>query len=317
MPRTDEDDEGNSKSKVKEMFTSRFGADGRIVEVDYSALEVVALAAIAGDKNLLRMLTEGIDMHCYRLAAKLKEPYEDVKRKCKDVNDPDHARYSRMRTDIKPRAFAHQYGATAAGISYSTGCSLEEAEEFKAIEFKLFPESNAFPIEHVRPQVEATGNAELPQRDFIEDVGYVLYRRGYYQAKSGTCYSFRQYEQWQEGQKIMDYKGTQIANYPIQGESALIVQAATGRVIRAFIANNFFDGQAIPVNTVHDCIMLDCQNAEVAVKAGQLVKQLMESTPAWLAARIPALKDWNYHDTPFPAVGEYGQSMGSAHEHID
>lgn len=106
LPRTDEDDEGNSKSKVKEMFTSRFGEDGRIVEVDFSALEVVDLAAISGDKNLLRMLTEGVDMHCYRLAAKLKEPYDDVKRKCKDIQEADHARYSRMRTEIKPRAFA-------------------------------------------------------------------------------------------------------------------------------------------------------------------------------------------------------------------
>lgn len=309
LPRTDEDDEGNSKSKVKEMFTSRFGEEGRIVEVDFSALEVVDLAAISGDKNLLRMLTEGIDMHCYRLAAKLKEPYEDVKRKCKDVQEADHARYSRMRTDIKPRAFAHQYGATAAGISYSTGCSLEEAEEFKAIEFELFPESNAFPVEHVRPQVEATGLAELPEREFTEGAGWSLYRRGYYQAKSGTCYSFRQYEQWQEGQKIMDYKGTQIANYPVQGESALIVQAACGRVIREFIKRGFFGGLVLPINTVHDAIYLDCATEALAIEAGTLVREIMEGTPKWLADKIPALKDWSYHTTPFPAVAEYGSSM--------
>lgn len=309
LPRTDEDDEGNSKSKVKEMFTSRFGEDGRIVEVDFSALEVVDLAAVSGDKNLLRMLTEGIDMHCYRLTAKLKEPYEDVKRKCKDASDPDNARYSRMRTDIKPRAFAHQYGATAAGISYSTGCSLEEAEEFKAIEFKLFPESNAFPVEHVRPQVEATGMAELPEREFTEGVGWSLYRRGYYQAKSGTCYSFRQYEQWQEGQKVMDYKGTQIANYPIQGESALIVQAACGLVIREFIKRGFFGGLVLPINTVHDAIYLDCATEALAIEAGTLVREIMEGTPKWLAEKIPALKDWAYHTTPFPAVAEYGSNM--------
>jgi hypothetical protein len=309
LPRTDEDDEGNSKSKVKEMFTSRFGEEGRIVEVDFSALEVVDLAAVSGDTNLLRMLTEGIDMHCYRLAAKLKEPYEDVKRKCKDVQEADHARYNRMRTDIKPRAFAHQYGATAAGISYSTGCSLEEAEEFKAIEFKLFPESNAFPVEHVRPQVEATGLAELPEREFTEGIGWSLYRRGYYQAKSGTCYSFRQYEQWQEGQKVMDYKGTQIANYPIQGESALIVQAACGLVIREFIKRGFFGGLVLPINTVHDAIYLDCATEALAIEAGTLVREIMEGTPKWLAEKIPALKDWSYHTTPFPAVAEYGRSM--------
>lgn len=203
----------------------------------------------------------------------------------------------------------HQYGATAAGISYSTGCSLEEAEEFKAIEFKLFPESNAFPAEFVRPQVEETGNAELPQREQSDDGIWSLYRRGYYQAKSGTCYSFRQYNQWKEGQQVMDYKDTQIANYPIQGESALIVQAACGRVIRELIKREFFGGKVLPINTVHDAIYLDCATEALAIEAGTLVREIMEATPKWLAEKIPALKDWSYHTTPFPAVGEYGRSM--------
>ena len=60
-------------SKVKEMFVSRFGSDGRLVECDYSALEVVALASISGDKNLLQQLLDGTDMHCYRLAGVLNE----------------------------------------------------------------------------------------------------------------------------------------------------------------------------------------------------------------------------------------------------
>lgn len=308
LPRADEDDEGNLKSKVKEMFTSRFGSDGRIVEVDYSALEVVDLAAISGDKELLRMLDEGIDMHCYRLAAKLKEDYVDVLKKCKDSSHPDNAKYSNMRTAIKPRAFAHQYGASAAGISYSTGCTLEEAEEFKAIEFKLFPESNAYPSSVIRPEVESTGNMALPERECTDGI-WSIYRRGYFQAKSGTCYSFRQYPKWVDGQTVMDYKDTQIANYVIQGEASLIVQAACGRVIREFIDRDFFDGKAIPINTVHDAIYLDCATEELAIEAAILVRTIMEETPKWLAETIPALKDWAYDKTPFPAAAEQGASM--------
>ena len=309
LPRADEDDEGNLKSKVKEMFTSRFGDAGRIVEVDYSALEVVALAAISGDKNLLKMLTDNIDMHCYRLAAKLGEDYDEVKKKCKDSTHPEHSRYSNMRTAIKPRAFAHQYGASASGISYSTGCSLEEAEEFKAIEFKLFPESNAYPSSVVRPEVERTGLQGLPQREVDDNGVWSIYRRGEYQAKSGTCYSFRQYNQWKEGQKILDYKDTQIANYWCQGEASLIVQAACGRVIREFIQRDFFGGLAIPINTVHDAIYLDCATEELAIEAATLVRDIMEATPKWLAEKIPALKDWSYDTTPFPAAAEQGASM--------
>lgn len=93
-------------SKVKEMFSSRFGENGCIVEVDYSALEVVALASISGDKNLLENLLAGTDMHCYRLAGALGEDYESVVAKCNDKSHPDHKRYKQLRTDIKPKAFA-------------------------------------------------------------------------------------------------------------------------------------------------------------------------------------------------------------------
>lgn len=316
LPRADEDDEGNLKSKVKEMFTSRFGSEGRIAEIDYSALEVVVLAAISGDSELLRMLQEGIDMHCYRLAAKLKEPYEDVLVKCKDKSHPEHSKYDNMRTAIKPRAFAHQYGATASGISYSTGCTLEEAEEFKAIEFKLFPESNAYPAEVIRPEVERTGLQSLPEREVNDEGVWGIYRRGYFQAKSGTCYSFRQYPKWVEGQTIMDYKDTQIANYVMQGEASFIVQAACGRIIRALIANDFFDGNVIPINTVHDSGYTDSTTEEYAVLGARLIRDIMESTPAWLAEKIPALTDYNYHSTPFPAKAEQGSSMAIKH-HID
>lgn len=309
LPRSDEDDDGNKKSLVKDMFTSRYGADGRIVEVDYSALEVVALAAISGDNNLMKMLTEGIDMHCYRLAAKLGEDYEEVKKKCKDSSHPEHSRYANMRTDIKPRAFAHQYGASAEGISYSTGCSIEEAREFKDIEFKLFPQSNAYPTDVVRPEVEKTGLNGLPQRE-VNDAGvWSIYRRGEFQAKSGTTYSFRQYNGWKEGQKVMDYKDTQIANYWCQGEASFIVQAACGRVAREFIRRNDFGGLVKIINTVHDAIYLDAATEELAIEAAIVVRDIMESTPAWLAEKIPALKDWNYDTTPFPAQAEQGASM--------
>ena len=96
-------------SKVKQMFTSRFGEKGRIIEVDYSALEVVMLAALSGDKNLLQKLLDGTDMHCYRLAAKLGEPYEEVLHKAVENQEhPEHKRYKQMRTDIKPPSFAKQ-----------------------------------------------------------------------------------------------------------------------------------------------------------------------------------------------------------------
>ncbi len=50
-----------------------------------------------------------------------------------------------------------QYGATAAGIAFATGCSVEFAQEFLDNEAKLFPESIAYRAV-VRNSVEYTGS---------------------------------------------------------------------------------------------------------------------------------------------------------------
>lgn len=329
-------------SKVKEMFSSRFEhwivegdeggitamyptsqyktapfanmikVKGRIVEVDYSALEVVALASISGDKNLLENLLAGTDMHCYRLAGALGEDYESVVAKCNDKSHPEHKRYKQLRTDIKPKAFANQYGATAEGIAHATGCTVEEAYTFKETELKLFPESSVFAELQVRPVVERNGLALPMEREQDPETGiWKHYRRGYFQAKGGTCYSFRQFPTWdkESRKEYYDYKPTQLANYAIQGEASFIVQAACGRVIRALIQRHFADGLVLPINTVHDAIYLDCATEELAKEYGSLVQQIMEATPKWLAELIPAYKDWRYDSTPFPAAGEYGANM--------
>ena len=297
-------------SKVKEMFCSRFGKDGRLTENDYGAVEVVALASISGDKNLLDNLLAGTDMHCYRLAGALGEPYDDVFKKCHDKSHPDHKRYKQLRTDVKPRAFSNQYGASAAGIAHATGCTVEEAEQFKETELKLFPESSVFAQVHIRPEVERVGLTKPMEREQDPETGiWKHYRRGYFQAKGGTCYSFRQFPKREDGKEYYDYKDTQIANYVIQGEASFIVQAACGRVIRALLERDFYSEQVLPINTVHDCIQTDCASQELAVLAGTMVKEIMESTPKWLCEKIPTYTEWNYHTTPFPAELEVGESM--------
>ena len=87
------------------------------------------------------------------------------------------------------------------------------------------------------------------------------------------------------------------------------MQAACGRIIRALIERDFFAGKVLPINTVHDCVQTDCATQELAVTAGTLVKEIMESTPKWLTTQIPEYKDWQYDTTPFPAELEVGTSM--------
>lgn len=306
-------------SKVKQMFTSRFGAKGRIIEVDYSALEVVMLAALSGDKNLLQKLLDGTDMHCYRLAAKLGEPYEEVLRKAVENQEhPEHKRYKQMRTDIKPPSFAAQYGASAAGIAYATGCTLEFAEEFLATEARLFPESIQF-RQVIRDEVERTGAlADGLHREQSDDGTWRIYRRGYWAAPGGARYSFRQYPKWdkESRQHIMDYKDTQIANYWCQGEAFYLMAVSAGRVIRWLLSKDFFgneeypEGRALLINNVHDALYLDCHE-DVYREVALMVKAIMEDAPKYMSEQL----GYNIAHVPFPAAAEAGASMYQK-EHI-
>lgn len=290
-------------SEVKKMFSSRYGDDGVIIEADYSALEVVALAAFSNDANLVKALLEGIDMHCMRLSQQLGEPYEEVLRKCKDDSHPDHARYKSMRTDIKPKAFAYQYGATAPGIAFATGCSVEDAQAFIDAEKALFPDVEAYYEDVIFAAVESSASIHREQAD---NGNWRVYKRGTWVAPGGTTYEFRQYPsvKWVDGQRIelMAFKPTQMRNYPIQGESGFFVQVIAGMVMRWLLSRNFFDGKVCIINQVHDALYFDCRK-DVLQEVAAGVKYIMESIPT-------TMKQFGYDlKVPFPAEVEAGPDM--------
>lgn len=299
-------------SRVKQMFTSRYGAEGRITEVDYSALEVVMSCVHTGDLKLLGLLQSGTDMHCYRLAFKENKTYEEMYDLCHNADGPDYKYWKQQRTDIKPPSFAAQYGATAKGIAFATGCTVEYAQAFLDNEAKLFPTTIGFRAK-VREEVERTGAAGRMYREQAEDGSYRIYRIGTWTSPAGARYSFRQKEQWKEvvpgqrKQKVMDYKETEMANYWCQGEAFFLMAVAAGMVLRAMLARDWFDNQVCLITNVHDALYLDSANPEVGREASLLVKQCMEDAPKRIHQLWP-----NYGiigQVPFPAECEMGVSM--------
>lgn len=284
-------------------------SNGGICEADYSALEVVTLAGISRDRNLIQALLDGTDMHCMRLAAKLHEPYADVLEKCKNEDHPDHAMYHKMRTDIKPRAFAYQYGATAMGIAYSTGCSVEEAQAFIDNEKALFPEVELYFEQTVFPAVQASA---VPHSEMGEDGQWRAYSTGVFKAGSGTHYEFRQWPKkvtvfGPNGERtrvnLMEFKPTQMRNFPIQGESAFFVQLVAGRVARWLASRQFFGGRVFIINQVHDAIYLDIHVSVLdEVCAG--LKAIMEDLP-----NVVKACGWYDLGLPFPVEVEVGLNM--------
>lgn len=301
-------------SRVKQMFTSRFGESGRITEVDYSALEVVMSCVHTGDLKLLGLLQSGTDMHCYRLAFKENKTYEEMYDLCHNADGPDYKYWKQQRTDIKPPSFAAQYGATAKGIAFATGCTVEYAQSFLDNEAKLFPTTIGFRAV-IKEEVERTGAAGRMYREQADDGSYRIYRIGTWTSPAGARYSFRQKEQWKEvvpgqrKQKVMDYKETEMANYWCQGEAFFLMAVAAGMVLRALLARDWFDNQVCLITNVHDALYLDSANPEVGREASLLVKQCMEDAPKRIHQLWP-----NYGiigEVPFPAEAEMGTSMYS------
>lgn len=312
LPRPDEDGDGVAKSKVKQVFTSRFGDNGRITEVDYSALEVVMSCVHTGDTKLLGLLQAGTDMHCYRLAFREELPYEEVYERCHNKKHELHPLWKAMRTGIKAPSFAAQYGATAKGIAFATGCTVEFAQAFLDNEAALFPQTIGFRAV-IKEEVERTGAAGRMYREQADDGSYRIYRIGTWTSPAGARYSFRQKEQWKEvvpgqrKQKVMDYKETEMANYWCQGEAFFLMAVAAGMVLRALLARDWFDNQVCLITNVHDALYLDSANPEVGREASLLVKQCMEDAPKRIHQLWP-----NYGiigEVPFPAECEMGVSM--------
>src|SRR5574337_333605 len=108
-----------NKSDVKLLFTSRFGADGSIVQSDFSSLEVYIQAILSGAKNLIADLRAGKDMHCVRLAAKEGMSYEEVYHLCKgkDVDPALQQAWDYKRTGTKEFSFQRAYGAGLEAIA--------------------------------------------------------------------------------------------------------------------------------------------------------------------------------------------------------
>lgn len=308
LPKVDEDNP-MAGSRVKEMFVSRFGLDGSIGEVDYTALEVVWCAALSGDKNLLALLMSNTDMHLYRLAGKVNNwngfTFDDLVKIKKDEDHEWHGRVMKARSAIKPKAFSAQYGASAGGIAFNTGCTVEEAQEFLDNEAALFPQSIKF-RQTVRDQVELTGGTMEGLCREQTEFGWTVYRRGYYQAPGGTCYSFRQYPKWdrETRQTIMDYKDTQIANYWNQGEAGFMMTVSMGRIARWMIARPQFMVTEFLINNVHDAAYTDCHN-DTQLEVNLAVRAILEDAPKYMSEQL----GYDIANIPFPAVAESGSSM--------
>lgn len=293
-------DTGLYKSQVKGMFVSRFGKNGKMGEIDYSQLEVVVQGLLTGDKNLIRDLNNNVDFHCKRVALKNDVSYEFALDACKNEDHPEHAKWKKERTKCKIFSFQRAYGAGAALIADETGMDLEEVKALIEVEEKEYPSVALF---NRRVEAEVNTTAE-PFND--GERGWRTFRRGSFQVPTGTMYSFRSWDaqDWQRRKGITDsFSPTEMKNYPVQGTGGELVQMVLGQLWRWFVKNDHFGGKAFLVNTVHDCVWVDCHEDVLDEVMGGMVR-IMQAIPHFL-------KKYFNIDCPvkFPVDAEVGDDM--------
>jgi hypothetical protein len=291
-------------SKLKLVFCSRFGADGKIIQSDFSALEIYIQAILTQCKQLIDDLKAGLDMHCLRLANKEGMPYDEVYALCK--GDKYSEEWDYKRTGAKMYSFAAAYGAGDAKIAADNDMSVDEVAAFRAADDSRYPEIPAYYedlTERIKANRKPTGTA-IPHPDcpgVMCNLG-----RSTYRTPDGKLYSYSEHpapEYLVRRRTYQSFSPTEIKNYVSQGEGGEWMKAAMYMAVRMFYKYRNFGGMALLVNTVHDAQYVDAHNS-VAFDAACVLHACMEAANDYMEY----IFDWKI-PVPVPSDTSWGLTM--------
>ena len=299
-----------SKSKIKLVFRSRF-RDGKIIQSDFSSLEVYIQAILTECRQLIDDLRAGLDMHVKRLAAKEHMEYEEVLKLCKGYKLPDGTfvppvpEWDYKRTGAKVFSFQRAYGAGVIKVAATTGMSVEEVEALVAADDALYPE---IPLYYVnlttKLQASRRPGVTVPHptaKGVMCNLGTASYR-----APDGKLYIYKEEpspDYLVKRGKPQSLSPTQIKNYIVQGEGAEWAKAACYLAVREFYRRRNFNHLALLVNQVHDAAYVDAAPS-VALEAAAVLHACMEAASDYMEWRF----NWPI-PVPVPSDTTWGDSM--------
>ena len=230
----------NNEGPVKTCFTSRW-ATGDIVEIDYGQLEIVGLAYITQDRQLLEDLNHDVDMHTELYRSMYGSPPTAAERK-----------------PFKRLSFGLIYGAGVDTLAENAGVPKHLARKFVELFYSRYGGVAAY---HDRIVEEAKEHAVATTKmvDGHQMKEYTL------RTKTGRKYVFNTYLNDRYDYKLkkkvptVSFSPPELKNYYVQGFSTGdIVPIVLGKIYRWWI--NLPDEirqLVLPVLTVHDSIVFD------------------------------------------------------------
>lgn len=250
----------DDKSTIRESFTSRHGARGVVIEVDFKQLEIAVLGLLSQDQRMIHDLDTGLDFHLQRVTVIRNRSYEELVAKYKEGDKEVKA----FRQKAKTVSFQRMYGAGAASIQQSTGLDMEAVKAMIATEELTYP---GVPALHRLTR-------------------YVCLRRG--NPGTGSHYMYELPTGARVALKANDVNHMMppVKNYPIQSYGAELVSIALAKIFREFVLEDRFAGKACVINFVHDSVWLDCHE-DVAQDACDLISGIMSSLRDVLQKEFP------------------------------
>lgn len=297
------------KSSLRDMFISRFGAKGMCIEADYSQLEVVVLAVLADDQQMLEDLRNNVDFHCKRVTMMRPDiSYEEALLRAKKNKE---AEFVKLRQQAKIFSFQRQYGAGVKLISQSTGLTQDQVRMLIEKERETYSGVDVF-----NNMVELAANTYDPSlQDGNKNFhGHQLFK-GMFPVLTGSRYIFTESDipqamlknsHGRAARKSTNFSPTHLKNYPVQGFAGEIVQIMLGILYRKFLEKDNYGGLAFLTNTVHDCVWVDCHESVYRIVAAE-VEEIMASVKSVLNSMYPEMKI----TVDFPCDVVAGVNMGA------
>ncbi|UGL62985.1 DNA polymerase I [Xanthomonas phage R3-22-T1] len=283
-------------SQIKRAFVSRHKG-GKIIQSDYTSLEIYVQAILTECRQLIEDLKAGLDMHCLRAeqawGEQGKYDYDFILKASKDDKHPEHKKWKKKRGNAKVFSFQRAYGAGVAKIAATTGMTEEEVEALVRGEAERYPELGAY----IDRMVEAIKRNRVSTNRFVPhpDAGRqgvpagltCQLGRSHWTTPDGKMYSFSESpspvfianKPASKGGCAQSFSPTEIKNYPMQGTGGEWAKAAMYVSLRAFYRKYVTEpkewlGRALLVNQVHDAVYVDA-HGDIATKAAALLHASM------------------------------------------
>ncbi|MBQ9667657.1 MAG: DNA polymerase I [Prevotella sp.] len=185
---------GEDGKEIRKAFTAEPGC--QFFSADYSQIELRVMAHLSGDEQMIRVFTEGHDLHAATAATIYKKPIDEVSRD--------------ERTKSKRANFGIIYGITVFGLAERLDISRDEAKLLIDGFFETFPQVHDY-MERAKEEARRQGYVTtlFGRRRYLPDIN----------SQNATVRGFAE---------------RNAINAPIQGTAADIIKVAMIRIHRRF-----------------------------------------------------------------------------------